>query len=151
MDLTTLTDDELAAHRDEVKAEIERRRVLALADEQQSDLNRRVLEAKGETEGSEWTAPSSAVDAYPKDWEVEHNGKRWVSLTPANVWEPGKSGWREVVPTPDPNAGPPEWVQPTGAHDAYPRDSQVSHLGKVWQSTADANVWEPGVYGWDAI
>lgn len=43
----------------------------------------------------------------------------------------------------------PEWVQPTGAHDAYAKGAKVSHNGKKWISTADANVWEPGVYGWE--
>lgn len=42
----------------------------------------------------------------------------------------------------------PEWIQPTGAHDAYAKDSKVSHNGKHWISDADANIWEPGVYGW---
>lgn len=43
----------------------------------------------------------------------------------------------------------PEWVQPTGAQDAYNTGDKVSHNEKHWISTADANVWEPGVYGWD--
>ena len=42
----------------------------------------------------------------------------------------------------------PEWVQPTGAHDAYHTGDKVSHNGKHWISTADSNIWEPGVYGW---
>ena len=41
------------------------------------------------------------------------------------------------------------WVQPTGAHDAYAPGAEVTHNGKTWVSTADNNVWEPGVYGWD--
>ena len=45
----------------------------------------------------------------------------------------------------------PEWIQPTGAHDAYAKDAKVTHNGKKWISTADNNVWEPGVYGWDEI
>lgn len=45
----------------------------------------------------------------------------------------------------------PEWVQPAGAHDAYAKGAKVSHNGKKWVSTADANVWEPGVYGWEVI
>lgn len=45
----------------------------------------------------------------------------------------------------------PEWVQPTGAHDAYALGAHVSHNGKHWESTMDANVYEPGVYGWDEI
>lgn len=44
----------------------------------------------------------------------------------------------------------PEWKQPAGAHDAYPLGAKVTHNGKRWTSTAGANVWEPGVYGWKA-
>lgn len=43
----------------------------------------------------------------------------------------------------------PEWVQPTGAQDAYMSGDRVSHNNKHWVSTADNNVWEPGVYGWE--
>lgn len=43
----------------------------------------------------------------------------------------------------------PEWVQPTGAHDAYNTGDKVSHLGKHWVSLIDANTYEPSVYGWE--
>lgn len=45
----------------------------------------------------------------------------------------------------------PEWVQPTGAQDAYPLGAKVMHNGKRWTSDVDANVWEPGVYGWTEV
>lgn len=45
----------------------------------------------------------------------------------------------------------PEWVQPTGSQDAYNIGDKVSHNEKHWTSTVDANVWEPGVYGWEEI
>ena len=45
----------------------------------------------------------------------------------------------------------PEWVQPTGAQDAYMSGDKVTHNSKHWISTADNNVWEPGVYGWDEV
>lgn len=45
----------------------------------------------------------------------------------------------------------PEWVQPLGAQDAYAAGSKVSHNGKRWISDLDANVWEPGVYGWTEV
>ena len=45
----------------------------------------------------------------------------------------------------------PEWKQPAGAHDAYKKDSKVTHKGKRWISTVDGNVWEPGVYGGEEI
>ena len=45
----------------------------------------------------------------------------------------------------------PDWKQPAGAADAYAKGDKVSHAGKHWVSTADANVWEPGVYGWEEV
>lgn len=45
----------------------------------------------------------------------------------------------------------PEWVHPTGAQDAYTKDAKVAHNDKHWTSTVEANVWEPGVYGWDEV
>jgi hypothetical protein len=143
------TDDELRSQRDAILAELERRRVLADAEQRVDDINRQVLDAKGETDGGDWVQPTGASDAYPTDWTVQHNGKKWISLTPANVWEPGTSSWREVVP--EGSTGPAEWVQPTGSTDAYKLGSQVSHNGSVWQTTVDNNVWEPGVYGWDPV
>lgn len=45
----------------------------------------------------------------------------------------------------------PEWVQPTGSHDAYNTGDKVSHNGQHWISKMDANVYEPGVYGWGLL
>ena len=45
----------------------------------------------------------------------------------------------------------PEWVQPTGAQDAYRIGDKVSHNDKHWVSDVDNNVWEPGVYGWSEL
>ncbi|MDL2214343.1 hypothetical protein LJB76_02130 [Clostridia bacterium OttesenSCG-928-O13] len=50
----------------------------------------------------------------------------------------------------DPTEEWPEWIQPLGAHDAYPNGAKVSHPHgeRRWVSEADNNIWEPGVYGW---
>ena len=45
----------------------------------------------------------------------------------------------------------PEWVRPLGAHDAYNVGAKVTHAGRHWVSDVDANVWEPGVYGWTEV
>ena len=45
----------------------------------------------------------------------------------------------------------PEWVQPTGSHDAYNKGDKVAHNGKHWESDYDGNVWEPGVFGWTEV
>lgn len=93
-----------------------------------------------------WSQPLGATDAYPLGATVAHNGKTWENTIENNVWEPGVYGWKEV------GSGEaeewPEWVQPTGAHDAYSQGAKVSHNGKHWTSDVDGNVWEPGVYGW---
>jgi hypothetical protein len=44
--------------------------------------------------------------------------------------------------------GVPLWSQPLGEADAYAKGAVVSHGGARWESLIDANVWEPGVYGW---
>lgn len=42
----------------------------------------------------------------------------------------------------------PEWIQPTGAQDAYNKGDKVSHNSKHWVSEYNSNSWEPGVFGW---
>ena len=44
----------------------------------------------------------------------------------------------------------PEWVQPSSTNP-YMKGDKVRHNNKIWISTADYNVWEPGVYGWDEV
>ena len=41
------------------------------------------------------------------------------------------------------------WTQPLGAGDAYMKNDVVSYNGQLYVSTVDANVWEPGIYGWE--
>lgn len=45
----------------------------------------------------------------------------------------------------------PEWVQPTGAADAYNKGDKVTFEGEHYISTIDGNVWSPKDYpaGWD--
>ena len=38
-----------------------------------------------------------------------------------------------------------EWRQPTGAHDAYPINHEVSHIGAIWKSLIAANTTTPEV------
>jgi hypothetical protein len=63
------------------------------------------------------------------------------------TWTPdaAPSLWARID---DPAVEWPEWVQPVGATDAYAAGAKVSHTEKHWISDVDANVWEPGVYGW---
>ena len=51
----------------------------------------------------------------------------------------------------DPSVEFPEWIQPTGATDAYMKGDKVSHNEKHWASDYDNNTWEPGVFGWSEV
>ena len=46
-----------------------------------------------------------------------------------------------------------EWVQPTGAHDAYNTGDKIRFEGEIYESLIDANVWSPSVYpqGWEKL
>ena len=150
MDFTELDDIELNYLRIEVQTEQERRRTLAHAPAQADDLARRYRDATGIQDGDPWTQPHGAHDAYPAGSIVTHNGKTWVNIILANVWEPGTSGWREVTEEGD---APAEWVQPSGAHDAYNTGDRVIFEGEVWESVIDGNTWSPAdnPAGWEKI
>ena len=47
----------------------------------------------------------------------------------------------------------PEWVQPTGEHDAYNVGDKVIYEGKVYESLIDGNTWSPVDYpqGWEEV
>jgi hypothetical protein len=95
-----------------------------------------------------WVQPTGAHDAYlPGAIALDANGDRWRNtLTVPNVWGLDVYGW-ENLDASEPT-GPQPWVQPTGAHDAYAIGDQVTYNGSTWTSTANGNVWAPGVYGW---
>lgn len=144
------SDEELARYAAAIKAEQDRRRVKATAQKQAAELNRQYLDAAGIQPGQEWVQPTGAHDAYPADWKVVHGGQTWTSLLDGNVWEPGVSGWR---PEPQDEGGVPEFVQPTGAHDAYQAGDLVMFEGSVYESTIDGNTWSPTEYpqGWKKV
>lgn len=95
----------------------------------------------------EWSAESVA---YTLNDIRRHNGLLYRCVqahTSQATWTPedAPSLWTRIA---DPAQEWPEWIQPTGAHNAYAKGAKVSHNGKHWISDVGANVWEPGVYGW---
>lgn len=92
--------------------------------------------------------------AYPVDYKTgnirAHGGKLYRCLqnhTSQETWTPdaAPSLWVGIS---DPAEEWPAWSQPVGSTDAYAKGAKVSHNDKHWTSNVDANVWEPGVYGW---
>lgn len=68
--------------------------------------------------------------------------------TPQADWHPKDTPalWKEVS-----IEEWPEWVQPTGAQDAYNRGDKVTFEGQHYVSLIDGNVWSPAAYpaGWE--
>lgn len=64
-----------------------------------------------------------------------------------------ESGETEEPAEPDTGDTYPEWVQPTGAHDAYNTGDRVTYNGRVYESTMDGNTWSPDAYpqGWEDL
>lgn len=88
--------------------------------------------------------------AYKKDDVVQYGGKLYQCVQPHTSqadWTPEayQAGWKNFA---DPTVEWPEWSRPIGAHDAYGKGDKVSHNDHHWTSDLDANVWEPGQYGW---
>lgn len=83
----------------------------------------------------------------------QHNGELYKVVQPTvfqTQYEPGAEGTSSIFVKISLEEWP-EWVQPTGAHDAYAKGDKVTHSSKKWTSDVDANVWEPGVYGWTEV
>lgn len=98
------------------------------------------------SEALEWSDPTNWTEnPIMTGDERTFEGKTWISLVDFNVWTPPVN-WREVATN-----GYPVWVQPTGSTDAYNVGDRVAHNGQNWESNTAANVWEPGVFGWDVL
>ena len=90
---------------------------------------------------------------YEAGIRVRHNGTLYKCLqahTSTENWNPvdAVSLWTKVL-IPDPDIIS-EWEQPDSTNP-YMEGDKVTHNGHTWVSTADDNVWEPGVYGWDIV
>ena len=95
--------------------------------------------------------PQWVVDyAYAVDERLQYNGVLYRVIqahTSQADWAPDKTPALFVVVSLDEW---PEFVQPTGAHDAYKKGDKVTFEGKHYISLIDANVYSPTAYpaGW---
>lgn len=95
-------------------------------------------------------SPWASAVSYKTGNLRTYNGKLYRCVqahTSQDDWTPDAATSLWAV-TSDPAEEWPAWSQPVGATDAYAKDSKVTHNNKRWISDVDANVWEPGVYGW---
>lgn len=102
-----------------------------------------------------WIAPTGAHDMYKQgEWMIFTDGKYYECLNDT-AYSPTdySSAWRADGVEPKPEPSVPEFVQPTGAHDAYKKGDKVSFNGKIYESLIDANVYSPSAYplGWQEV
>ena len=90
---------------------------------------------------------------YETDVRVKYNGVLYRCLTTHTsqaIWTPDVSpSLFTKVLIPDENTIP-AWEQPDSTNP-YMTGDKVTHNDKIWVSTVDNNVWEPGAYGWEEI
>lgn len=100
--------------------------------------------------------PAWAADTeYTLNQRIRYDGKLYRCVqahTSQPDWTPDATPalWTEVA---EPGTIP-VWKQPTGAQDAYQKGDRVWYPEKdttVYESTIDANVYAPDVYGWVVV
>lgn len=122
-----------------------------------------------------WQQPTGAHNAYSTGDKVHYptaDGPVYESVINGNCWSPDvyPAGWQLVAESGGEEGGEteepeqpepedpepidvPEFVQPTGAHDAYNTGDRVTYNGHVYESTMDGNVYSPDAYpqGWQLV
>lgn len=101
--------------------------------------------ARLEAEDTARQAVDAAVQAYA-DGQHLTVLQAWRALAPQEVAVPDD-------PEPEPLPDAPEYVNPSGAHDAYNTGDLVTHKGKVYRARMDGVVWSPAAYpqAWEEL
>ena len=76
-------------------------------------------------------------------WDAVHEIQKSIAPVEEPV-DPGDEPEPDIIP---------EYVQPTGAHDAYNEGDKVSFNGKVYRCIMNNCVWNPEIYpaGWEEV
>ena len=116
-----------------------------------------------------YMSPNGTSGLYMKDEVCIKNDNIWISLQDNNPYPPGEEGtdsfwcvYQETTEPVEPGTDPeepevstvPDYVQPTGAHDAYNTGDRVKFTdGHIYESTIDNNIWSPTDYpaGWTLV
>lgn len=97
--------------------------------------------------------PTGVHDVYMQGDKVTYNGDKYESLIDNNAWSPDAypQEWKLIRSDEKPEEGEeeitiPDFVQPTGAHDAYSKGDKVKYNDQIYESLIDNNVWSPNAY-----
>ena len=90
-----------------------RRDTITSAADSINKLAEAYMQAVGVKNGAPWEGPSSAAEAYPRDWSVTHEYGLWKSRVAGNIEEPGEGdAWERVGDDPAFPSSPSETVLP---------------------------------------
>lgn len=115
------------------------------------------------TTARNWIAPTGAHDMYKKgEWMIWTDGSLYECLSDttyspvdyAAAWQKDGGSIEPTKPEPNPPAETiPDFVQPTGAHDAYNIGDKVKFEGKIYESLINGNTYSPTAYplGWKEV
>lgn len=124
---------------------------------------REVIEAMVKLRGLATDEQAAEVAALYPEWRADAEYKVGERVLYKNVlykvlldhtaqedWNPADAAslFAEIL-IPDENVIYP-WQQPESTNP-YKKGDKVSHNDKIWVSTVDGNVWEPGYYGWEEV
>lgn len=117
-----------------------------------------------------YVTPQGTRGMYQIGDVCTEGGKLYRSTMENNVLEPSAypQGWKTIdisggvisqpeepeEPTPEPEEPKyPDFIQPTGAHDAYHIGDRVIYNGKLYECILDGNAYSPDDYpqGWKEI
>ena len=120
----------------------------------------RPLHGKSRETAREFVQPTGSHDIYKAgEWMIftakYYRCKQDTAHSPADYAAAWENLGTDGAETESPGAEEtiPDFVQPTGAHDAYNTGDKVKSDGKVYESTMDNNVYSPSAYpaGWKEI
>ena len=90
-----------------------RRDTITSAADSINKLAEAYMQAVWVKDGAPWEGPSSAAEAYPRDWSVTHEYGLWKSRVAGNIEEPGEGdAWERVGDDPAFPSSPSETVLP---------------------------------------
>lgn len=105
--------DTTNAYLGKLENEKSRRDTITSAADSINKLAEAYMQAVGVKDGAPWEGPSSAAEAYPRDWFVTHEYGLWKSRVAGNIEEPGEGdGWERVGDDPGFPSSPSETVLP---------------------------------------
>ena len=118
-----------------------------------TDLTRKI--GKYHVEGTLTDAQRDALITAAREKANPHNSYGEWQAEIDRIWEAirGLQAAAPVETPKEPADEYPAYVQPTGAHDAYPIGAKVTFKAKRYVSKIAANVWAPDVYpaGWTVV